>query len=433
MEAEIITVNTDLLRGQALDENTAFITRELTALGISVNHTTGIHSQKETLEEALATAEKRSNLIFIIGGLGPDENDITKLTISEYLDIDLVLDDETEDRIITYHQNADFPMPKNNQLQAMILKYSIPIRNITGLAAGFFYSNEEHTYILLPGPFDECQPMFVEHARPLIIEKVLNNPIVKTKKLSLYGLTLSQLNDHLNNVLDYEGNPFVGVYFDQDEAEIHITARAETEDKANQMLEEAASKVHDLVGEYIYGENEDRLSLVVKRLLDEQGKTITAAESLTGGSFLSVISGAPGSSDIFEGGIVTYSENIKNSALKVTKKTIEEHGVVSAQCAIEMAEKSMKMFEADVGVSLTGVAGPTSLEGEIPGTVWIGLAQEGKETFAKRFHFGYKRERNRRNSVLAALNLVRLALLGEPIENKVFFDDSKEDVPTERM
>ncbi|HLR91486.1 MAG TPA: competence/damage-inducible protein A [Atopostipes sp.] len=432
MDAEIITVSSHLLRGQAIDENTAFLTRELTAMGIPVKHSGMLRTDAQELKNALEIAEERSQLIIVSGGLGPDKDDITKTAISEYLDVPLVLDNDTEDRIITYHQNSDFTMPKYNQLQAMILMGATPLRNVTGLAAGFFFKKEKYTYIVLPGPFDELKPMFIENTRPLIIEKVLNDPVIKTKKFSLYGLTESQVTEQLSDVITYDGNPFVGVYYEEDEAEVQITARADSEDEAEEMLEEASKKVQDCVGEHIYGEDEERLSHVVKQLLQEQNKTITAAESLTGGAFLEVISGEPESGDIFEGGIVTYSENIKHNALKVSEETLNEHGVVSAQCAIEMAENSMKMFEADLGISLTGVAGPSSLNGEIPGTVWIGVAQEGKEAFAKRYHFGYKRERNRKNSVLAALNLARLALLGEPIENQVFFDETGTEEETEK-
>lgn len=431
MDAEIITVSSHLLRGQAIDENTAFLTRELTAMGIPVKHSGMLRTDAEALKNALEIAEDRSQLIIISGGLGPDEDDITKTTVSEYLEVPLVLDNETEDRIITYHQNSDFTMPKYNQLQAMILMGSTPLRNVTGLAAGFFFKKEKHTYIVLPGPFDELKPMFIENTRPLIIEKVLNDLAIETKKFSLYGLTESQVMDRLKDIVSYDENPFVGVYYEEDEAEVQITARADSKEEAEEMLEDVSEKVQERIGEYIYGEDEDRLSHVVKQLLQEQNKTITAAESLTGGAFLEVISGEPESGDIFEGGIVTYSENIKHNALKVTEETLKKYGVVSPQCAIEMAENSRKMFEADLGISLTGVAGPSSLEGEIPGTVWIGVAQEGKEAFAKRFHFGYKRERNRQNSVLAALNLARLTLLEEPIENQVFFDESGTEDETE--
>lgn len=423
MKAEIISTSTPLLQGQDSNKNVAFLTRELTAMGIFVEQVVTVKDDPQYLKQALEAAEIRSEIIFVIGGLGPNEADISKETISEYLDIPLALDNETEDRIISYHQNSDLKMPEDNQLQALILMDSIPLRNITGLAAGFMYTNEKHTYILLPGPFDEFKPMFLENTKPLIIQELLDDLVFKTHNLSLYGLTMAQIQEKLSDLISYKDNPFVGVYFEEEEAEIQITARAKSEDKVESMLEKTTEKVMDRVGDDVFSENGQRLSHVVKELLNEQEKTITAAESLTGGAFMDMISAEPESSKVTEAGIVTYSENIKNGALGVTKKTLDKYGVVSAECAIEMAEKAMKMFEADIAVSLTGVAGPSSHDGEIPGTVWIGVAQEDKETFAKRFHFGYKRIRNRKHSVLSAMNLARLVLLDKPIKDQVFFDD----------
>lgn len=426
MNAEIISTSSPLLYGQEVNRNVAFLARELTAMGIFVGQSVTVPDDSERLKAAFETAESRAEIIFVIGGLGPNEEDVSKLTISEYMDVPLALDNETEDRIISYHQNSNFKMPKNNQLQALILMNSIPLHNVTGLAAGFFYKDEKHTYILLPGPFDEFKPMFIENTRPLIIEHLLNDLVIETRKFSLYGLTMTQVKEKLNDLIAFEGNPFVGIYFEEEEIEIQITARAKSNDEARKMVADFSKKISDRVGDYIFGEDESRLSHVVKNLLKEQGKTITAAESLTGGAFMNMISAEPESSTITEGGIVTYSENIKNGALGVTKKTLENFGVVSPQCAIEMADKAMTMFEADIAVSLTGVAGPASHDGQIPGTVWIGVAQEGKETFAKKFHFGYKRIRNRKNSVLSAMNLVRLSLLNETIEDQVFFDDEED-------
>ncbi len=370
MKAEIITISSHLLRGQSLNVNVAFLTRELIAMGIPIQQSLMLRNNSDDLQHALKMAEERSDLIIITGDL----------------DIPLALD------------------------------------NLTGLTAGFLYTSDKTTYILLPGPFDQLKSIFIENTRPLIIKKLLNDIVTETQIYSLYGLTLAQANEKMSDLITYDENPFVGIYSDNDEVEIQITAKADSEKEAKAMINEVALQVQDRVGEFVFGENGEHLALIVKRLLKEQGKKITAAESLTGGSFLDVISGEPKSSEIFEGGIVAYGENIKNNVLKVTIETLDKYGMVSPQCAIEMAEKSMEMFGADISVSLTGVAGPSSLEGEIPGTVWIGLAQVGKETFAKKFHFEYKRERNRRNSVLSALNLVRLALLEKNIENQIFLN-----------
>lgn len=384
MKAEIITINADLLRGQPLNTNVVFLTRELTSLGIPVQQSVMIHNRSETLKRALRSANDRADLVILVGGLGPDADDVTKTTISDYL--------------------------------------NIPLKNVTGLATGYFYQHKEKTYILLPGPVEELKPMFTENTRPLIIEKLLDNQKIHTKIYSLYGLTLSEMNEKLGELISADGNPFIGVYYEKEVAKIHLTARASTEKEAKKLVDEVAEKVTARVGEYIYDDKDTRLAALVKHLLKEQNKKITAAESLTGGLFLSAISEESGASEIFDGGIVAYSNQIKQNVLKVTKETIDQYGVVSSQCAIEMAENSMEMFAADISLSLTGAAGPTSLEGKMPGTVWIGLAQKRQETFAKKFHFNDDRETNRRHAVLSALNLARLALLEQPIDDKVFFD-----------
>ena len=401
MKTEIITMNTHLLRGQTLNTNVAFLAKELLALGIPVQQSVMLRNDSEDLKRALRLAEERAELIILSGGLSPDEEAIMKKTLSEHLAIPLVVD-----------QDADFGLSEDQQVQPLILKN----------ATGFFCSQNKKTYILLPGAFDELKPMFIEEARPLIIEKLLNNRKINTQIYSLYGLTLSEINEQLADLITYDGNPFIGVYDEKDETHIQITAQAHSEQEAKNLTNQVAQEVKKRVGDYIFGENGTHLASVVKSLLRDQNKKITAAESLTGGSFLNVISEEAKASEIFEGGIVTYSNDIKNNVLKVAQKTIDQYGVVSPQCAIEMAENSMNMFNADISISLTGAAGPASLEGERSGTVWIGLAQKGQEPFAKQFHFDYNRDRNRWNAVLSALNLARLVLLEKPIDDIVFYN-----------
>lgn len=423
MNAEIISVGSNLLKGQVINQNAAYLARQLTSLGMNVRRISMIHNKSEDLENLIKVAEERADFLVLTGGLGPSDEDITKKVISAHLDVPLVLDRPTEDRIITYHKNSDFTMPENNQLQALVLQGSSPIRNITGLAAGMFFQKAEKTYLLLPGPMDEMKPMFEEEARSLIIERLLREEEVATRSLRLYGVNERQVTAGLEDLLEGETNPFIGVYTKDEQVEVEITARADSMNEAKKNADEVEEEIEKRFEKYVFSHQSEALSDVVKDLLKEEGKTVTAAESLTGGAFLSALSSELEAGSIFNGGIVTYSSDVKHSVLGVRKKTIDIFGVVSSQCAIEMAEKSMKMFDADIGVSLTGVAGPSSLEGKIPGTVWIGIAQEGKETFAKQYHFAFKRNRNRTHAVLSAMNLVRLVLLDEPIDKKVFWDD----------
>ena len=423
MKAEIISISTDILQGKAQDQNVMFLAKELTNSGIEVQKSSFVKASPEMLIEAIEQAGQDIELLVLIGGLGPDEEDITKQTLSDYLEQPLVLDQPSEDKIITYHKNSNFVMPERNQLQAMILQESLPIRNVTGLAVGLYYQSEEKAYLLLPGPFDELEPTYIEEAKPILMDKLLNNRFFESRVLRLFGLSEVELTKKLEPIMKNQ----IHVYPMQNEIEIQINVQEKDKEAAVQKADALRDEVYERVEDYVYSEESQSLLETVKQLLTDEGLMITAAESLTGGEFLSSLSRLEEASKILNGGMVTYSNEVKNKNLGVTKQTIEKHGVVSAQCAIEMAEKVMKKFDVDIGVSLTGVAGPSSLEGEIPGTVWIGLAKEGMETIAKKHHFAYKRNQNRQLSVLSALDMVRRLVLDKEIEGAVTLEKIKED------
>lgn len=423
MKAEIISISTDILQGKAQDQNVMFLAKELTNSGIEVQKSSFVKASPEMLIEAIEQAGQDIELLVLIGGLGPDEEDITKQTLSDYLEQPLVLDQPSEDKIITYHKNSNFVMPERNQLQAMILQESLPIRNVTGLAVGLYYQSEEKAYLLLPGPFDELEPTYIEEAKPILMDKLLNNRFFESRVLRLFGLSEVELTKKLEPIMKNQ----IHVYPMQNEIEIQINVQEKDKEAAVQKADALRDEVYERVEDYVYSEESQSLLETVKQLLTDEGLMITAAESLTGGEFLSSLSSLEEASKILNGGMVTYSNEVKNKNLGVTKQTIEKHGVVSAQCAIEMAEKVMKKFDVDIGVSLTGVAGPSSLEGEIPGTVWIGLAKEGMETIAKKHHFAYKRNQNRQLSVLSALDMVRRLVLDKEIEGAVTLEKIKED------
>ena len=367
MKAEIISIGTELLLGQVVNSNAAFLSRELTSLGMDVLYQVTVGNDEKQLLEAVKLAETRSDLLIFIGGMGPTKDDITKEALSKHLDSTLILHEETEDKIITYHKNSDLKMPENNQLQALILADSTPLPNDTGLSVGLLLEKNDRLYALVPGPSDECQPMVENHLKPLLVKKVLEEEGVQTRRLKFFGLTESQAKKHIGDYLSHETNPSVSLYSNESE----MTVR------------------------------------------------------LTGGAFLSALTSDLSAGAILEGGIVTYSTDKKHEVLKVTKETIEKYGVVSPECAIEMAEKSMNLFGSDIGVGLTGVAGPSSMEGQIPGTVWIGIAYKDKTSFAKHFHFGYKRNKNRSLSVLHALDLVRRVIKELPIDSSINYGEDK--------
>lgn len=423
MRAEIISVGTELLLGQVVNTNSAYIAKKLASLSIEVYHHITVGDNAERIKEAIEAAESRSDMIILSGGLGPTEDDITKQVLSEYLDVELVLHEDTQNKIITYHKNSDFEMPKNNQLQALMLMGAIPLLNDTGLAVGSFLEKGDHSYIILPGPPDELEPMVENHLTQVIVDNILDEQKLVSRIIRLFGLTESQLALKLEKVIQNQMNPTIAIYAEGGELTIRITAKGQSEEECDKMINKVEKAINKEVKEFVFGYGEKNLSDVIKDILIEQEKKITAAESLTGGAFLSSISSDLAAGSIFDGGIVTYSSDHKHKTLGISQKVIDNFGVVSPECAIEMAERVRDMFEADIAVSLTGVAGPSALEGNIPGTVWIGIALNESKSFAKHYHFAYKRNKNRRLAVQNALDLVRRVLLDMPISKRIYCDE----------
>ncbi|GAB2478691.1 competence/damage-inducible protein A [Alkalibacterium psychrotolerans] len=426
MKAEIISIGTELLLGQVVNTNAAYISRQLASLGIEVYHHVTVGDNKERLVEAVKTAEERVDLIVLSGGLGPTQDDITKKTLSEYLDVELILHEETEDKIITYHKNSDFKMPENNQLQALILADSTPLDNDTGLAIGMMLSKSKHHYVLLPGPPDELEPMVENHLKKELVKHIMEEQVLVSRVLRFFGLTEAQLAEKIDDIISEQSNPTVAIYANAGEITVRLTAKAKDDDEGYAAIDKVEKKIMGILSDYFFGYGEKTMVEVIKDKLKEKELTITAAESLTGGAFMSELTSGHGTSEIFEGGLVTYSADKKNKVLKVRKKTIKDFGVVSGECAIEMAERSRELFNADIGVGLTGVAGPSSLEKQIPGTVWIGISYKGKESFSKHFHFSYKRNKNRQMAVLNALELVRRTIDDLPIEDRKYYGEDKQ-------
>lgn len=426
MKAEIISIGTELLLGQVVNTNASYISRELASLGIEVYHHVTVGDNKDRLIEAVKTAEERVDLIVMSGGLGPTQDDITKKTLSDYLGVKLILHSETEDKIITYHKNADFKMPENNQLQALILADSTPLTNDTGLAIGMMLSKDKHHYVLLPGPPDELEPMVENYLKTELVKHIMEEQVLVSRVLRFFGLTEAQLAEKIDTIISEQSNPTVAIYANAGEITVRITAKAKDEQQGYKEIDKVESNIMEILSDYFFGYGDKTLVEVIKDKLKEKNLKISAAESLTGGAFMSELTSGHGTSDIFEGGLVTYSADKKNKIVNVSKNTIEEYGVVSGECAIEMAEQSRELFDADIGVGLTGVAGPSSLENHIPGTVWIGLSYEGGKSFSKHFHFSYKRNKNRRMAVLNALELVRRLVDDLPINDRKYYGEDKQ-------
>ena len=415
MHAEIIAVGTEILLGQIVDTNTRLVGQVLADLGIDVYYQTVVGDNEVRMRAAIDLAAKRSDLVILTGGLGPTKDDLTKQVVAAYLGKQLVEDEAAMLKIKRHFEISQRKMTANNRLQALYIEGSKPLANETGLAVGDFYQAEQGPdFMLLPGPPSELRPMLFKVALPLLKQAYRQDQILSSRVLRFFGIGESQLASQLDDLIENQTNPTIAPYAKDNEVTLRLTASAKDEQEAQVLLDGLESKITKCCGQYLYGYGDDNsLAQVVMTKLREKHLTITAAESLTGGQLQAALTSIPGASQAFMGGFVTYANYAKEKLLAIPAEVIDKHGSVSEQTAILMAEQAKQKLGADVGVSLTGVAGPDSLEGQPVGTVWIGIAYRNKAGYAQKFHFPRQRKYVQARAVLTALDLVRKELLSE--------------------
>lgn len=414
MKAEIIAVGTELLLGQVVNTNATFLSEQLADLGMEVYYQTVVGDNRNRLEELLNLADKRSDLIVLCGGLGPTEDDLTKEVVARHVGKSLVQDPKGYQILLHFFENSQRVMTENNLQQALTIQDSITLQNPNGLAVGSLYQGEKSTYLLLPGPPSELKPMFRQNAVPELQKVFPTEEKLYSTVLRFYGIGESQLVTDLADLIDGQTNPTIAPYAKENEVTLRITVKTGDENEAEKLLKELEQKILQRVGEFFYGYGDDNsLAKVVVDLLRAHGKTVTAAESLTAGMFQSTLGSISGVSEVFPGGLVTYSPKLKIALLGVKEETIEKYGVVSEECAKEMAVNSLALGQSDFALSFTGVAGPDELEGQAAGTVWIGLAKRDGQVEARCYHFNRNRQYVQQSAVMKGLDLIRRAILTE--------------------
>ncbi|MFR0609663.1 competence/damage-inducible protein A [Limosilactobacillus mucosae] len=393
MEAEIISIGTEIILGQIVNTNARFLADQLRQLDIDAHWQTTTDDDPKHIQAAIKLAQKRAQLIFICGGLGPTPDDQTMASTAAAIGVELALDNEQWQKI-----QADFiarktkMMPENIKM-AYYLKGGQVLSNPTGMAIGAYLNHQEHTYVVLPGPPREFKPMVIQSLLPLLRQQFSNGKAIYSHNLHFLGLPESQLMDEIEQSLNNAGldDVLATSYVQPGEIQVRLTIRDVTRAQAIQRLDEAKRAVVKHVGQYCFGIGEDiTLAGQVVKLLQERHWTITGAESLTGGMFQSMICSVPGASKVFNGGFVTYAAQAKVQLLDVPQAVVDRYGVVSAQTARAMAEGCQKKMGAEVGISFTGVAGPDDLEGQPAGTVWIGIAIKDQPTQTKQLHLSRK-------------------------------------------
>ena len=418
MKAEIIAVGTEILTGQIVNTNAQFLSEKLAEIGVDVYFQTAVGDNEARLLSLLEIASQRSNLVILTGGLGPTEDDLTKQTLAKFLGKDLVFDPQAQEKLdIFFAHRPDYARTPNNERQAQIVEGATPLPNETGLAVGGVSEVDGVTYVVLPGPPSELKPMVLNQLLP----KLMTGTKLYSRVLRFFGIGESQLVTILADLIDHQTDPTLASYAKTGEVTLRLSTKAVSQEKADQALDILENQIlsrqtfegislRDIC--YGYGEETSLASVVVEELKKRQ-KSITAAESLTAGLFQATLADFSGVSVIFNGGFVTYSLEEKSKMLDISEQELKEHGVVSEFTARKMAEQARIKTQSDYGVSLTGVAGPDSLEGHPAGTVFIGLAHAKGTEVIKANIAGRSRADVRHIAVMHAFNLVRKALLSD--------------------
>ena len=418
MKAEIIAVGTEILTGQIVNTNAQFLSEKLAEIGVDVYFQTVVGDNEARLLSLLEIASQRSNLVILTGGLGPTEDDLTKQTLAKFLGKDLVFDPQAQEKLdIFFAHRPDYARTPNNERQAQIVEGATPLPNETGLAVGGVSEVDGVTYVVLPGPPSELKPMVLNQLLP----KLMTGTKLYSRVLRFFGIGESQLVTILADLIDHQTDPTLAPYAKTGEVTLRLSTKAVSQEKADQALDILENQIlsrqtfegislRDIC--YGYGEETSLASVVVEELKKRQ-KSITAAESLTAGLFQATLADFSGVSAIFNGGFVTYSLEEKSKMLDISEQELKEHGVVSEFTARKMAEQARIKTQSDYGVSLTGVAGPDSLEGHPAGTVFIGLAHAKGTEVIKANIAGRSRADVRHIAVMHAFNLVRKALLSD--------------------
>ena len=383
--AEILCVGTELLLGDIVNTNAAFLSARLADLGINVYRHTAVGDNPERLRRALSLAIDENDLVITSGGLGPTYDDLTKETVADFFGRKMYLHEESLTRIEAYFSRTGRVMTENNKKQAMMPEGATVFTNNYGTAPALVLYNEEKnkTVIMLPGPPNELVPIFNEEVEPYLHSR--RETMLISHNVNIFGMGESSVETALAGLMQNAHNPTVAPYCKEGEVRLRVTAKAKSKEEADRMCESMIENIFATeVGKYIYGVDADTLENAVVKHLKEKGLTLSAAESCTGGLIAKRMTDVAGSSEVFLGGCVTYTNEVKMKLVGVRAETLEKYGAVSKETAAEMARGVRLALGTDIGVSTTGIAGPGGGTEETPvGTVFVGISTEEGEYVKK--------------------------------------------------
>jgi nicotinamide-nucleotide amidase len=406
MRAEIISIGTEILLGEILDTNAQYIASRLPALGIDLYWMTKVGDNPGRITEAFRRAWERSDLIISTGGLGPTEDDLTREGIAATLGEEMRLVPELEQELRDFFARRGARMPERNLKQAMLIPSARAIPNPRGTAPGWWVERDGKIIVAMPGPPAEMQRMWEKEVVPEL-ERRPTGYVIISRTVKTAGIGEGTVDEMVSPLLK-SANPTIGVYSKADGIHLRLTAKAPTRDEAQRLIEPVEAEVRRILGPAVWGVDDDTLEAAVVRMLTERDLTIATMESCTGGMLAAHLTDVPGASAAFTGGLVTYTVDTKVQA-GVDPALIEEHGVISAEVARAMAAVVRERLGTDVGVGITGVAGPDEQEGKPVGTMHVAVDSAGA-TQAANYVYNQGRDANRRRATTTALLLIRRLL-----------------------
>jgi len=411
MKAEIITIGTEILLGNIVNTNSAFLSSQLAGLGIDVYYHVTVGDNPARLEEAVRNAFKRSDLIITTGGLGPTSDDITKEIITEAAGKRLVPDEAELKKLKNYFKKRNRKMTPNNIKQAYIPEGGRAVPNDNGTAPGIILELESKAIIMLPGPPAEMKPMFLNGIVPYLGKK--SEQALVSVNMNFFGIGESTLEHELYDLIKNQSDPTIATYAGEGEVRVRLTGRVEKNGEIPDSIKEVKQVIEKRLEKYIYSCGSQTLQQVTGKALMDKGKTLSVAESCTGGRISSIITSVPGISSVFKGTIVSYSNDIKEGLLYVSQNTLREKGAVSRDTAREMAAGVKRVCRSDIGLAVTGIAGPDGGSEEKPvGLVYTALAADDC-LMCWETRFAGNREKISTYAAKNAINHLRLYLLGQ--------------------
>jgi nicotinamide-nucleotide amidase len=402
MLAEIITIGDEILIGQIIDTNSAWMAQKLNEEGIRVKQISSVSDDRQHILTALAEAATRADIIFITGGLGPTKDDITKQTLAEYFNVKLVLNDDALNNVLNIFKRYNRPLLEVNRKQAEVPENCEIILNNNGTAPGMWFNVDGKIYVSMPGVPFEMKYMMEETVIPKL-KTELKLPVIIHKTILTVGEGESFLAEKIADIEnDLPANIKLAYLPKMGQVRLRLSAYSDGETPLNDKLEEFASRIVERVGDNVVAQEDIPLEKVILNHMADKGLTLSVAESCTGGYVSHLITQLEGSSQVFLGGAVTYSNDLKENILGVKNETLYQFGAVSQETVTEMVEGALRQFKSDYALAITGIAGPGGGTQEKPvGTVWIAVANANK-TVVKKFTFGNKRLQNIERSAVAA-------------------------------